>query len=120
MIAGDDEHTRSAMKAFIEALGLKVDVVESGLEALKRVFAMRGEVPRVVLVDLNRPGSAEALVASLRREPVPPRIVLLSDAHDLARSAGELGVEWLAKPVLLPRLYRFVAPLLPGRPSAGG
>jgi len=100
LLVDDDELIRASLPPMIEALGHQVQVVSSGLDALRRLSA--GLAADLVVLDLNMPGldGLETLGRLRIGHPELPVVVASGflDAEARARLAGFPRLRMLVKP----------------------
>lgn len=102
LVVEDEEDTRAAYRAILEAAGWTVEEAASGDEGLRRALA---EPPRLLVIDIAIPGlDGWETMRRLRREPPTSGVPFLAvTGHALdedRRHAAEVGCEgYLVKPV---------------------
>ena len=113
LVIEDDEDLRSVVVHGLGTSDRTLLEAEDGQAALE-LIEQRG-LPDLILLDMNMPGmngwefAAELRARGLWRVPV----VVITAAHDAARSAKEIGTtEYLGKPFELRALRALVAKLL--------
>lgn len=106
LVVDDEVTNRLVLELMLVKLGAEVRCVEDGAEALAAIE--RGEVPHLVLMDVQMPvmGGFEATAAIRRREGVTghlPIVALTARvlADDRERCLGAGMDDFLAKPVIL-------------------
>lgn len=109
LVVDDDPGLRYTLVEILEAEGLEVTSVDSGEAAL---LALRSGAYSLVITDLRMPGlDGMGLLAALRREPRPPRVVMIT-AHGSERTAVEAmkagAWDYLRKPFEVEELLRVV------------
>ena len=118
LLVEDNPVNQMVGQAFLQALGLRVSVVDSGSDALA---SCQADPPDLVLMDLQMPGmdglEATRRLLALQREghwPGAPILALTAHASDTDRSAclaaGMVGV--LTKPLSLDVLRQQLQPWL--------
>ena len=118
LLVEDNPVNQMVGKAFLQALGLRVSVVDGGSDALA---SCQADPPDLVLMDLQMPGmdglEATRRLLDLQRNghwPGAPIVALTAHASDADRSAclaaGMVGV--LTKPLSLGGLQRQLQPWL--------
>jgi twitching motility two-component system response regulator PilH len=111
LIVEDVRDERDAARLLLEIEGYQVVAVASGEDALE--YMRRGELPRMILLDLKMHGTSgwafrTAQLSDPRLAAVP--IVVCSGDGRLAEKAEALGVvDQLAKPIDQRALLRLVA-----------
>jgi CheY-like chemotaxis protein len=110
LVVDDNVELAVSMAMLLEALGQKVEVATSGIEALAKAVRSR---PEIVFLDLGMPGmDGFEVAAGLRKlkELEPLRIIALTayDSAEAMRRSAEAGCDMhLVKPLdtdLLPAL----------------
>jgi CheY-like chemotaxis protein len=123
LVAEDNPVNQKVARAFLEKLGVRVDCVANGLEAVRAITHFPYDL---VLMDCQMPvmdgytatEHVRALTSSVREIPV---VALTADAMDSARErCFAVGMDgFLTKPLQLPALrYALYETLLLGRRSA--
>ena len=96
----DDRTTRRLLALQLRRAGYSVSEAGDGQQALERV---RRQPPDLVLLDVWMPGmDGLAVLARLRDEPRPPRVVMMTadDTSDtLLRAIRDQAYRYLAKPI---------------------
>jgi DNA-binding NtrC family response regulator len=113
LVADDDPYILATAQIVLENEGYAVDTARNGQEALDRVAVFH---PHVLLLDMRMPvldGWAVAQALRDRRDPV--RVLIMTAARDVQRSAEEVQADgYLAKPFdlgeLLHQVERLCAP----------
>jgi CheY-like chemotaxis protein/chemotaxis signal transduction protein len=115
LVVDDSISVRRGLARQLHGLGLAVDEVSDGLEALRR---LRDARYGLVVTDLEMPRlDGLALLAEMKRSPslsaIPVVVASTRGDPETRRLVLELGARaLLAKPVDLPELTRIVGPLL--------
>ena len=112
-VVEDDAEVRDAMRSLLGQWGCEVSDGDSAEAVLA---GSRGRRPDAVLADLRLPGGRSGLaeVARLRAAwgaELPVLLVTGETAPHQLRSLRESGLPWLAKPVPLAELHRWLARL---------
>src|SRR5689334_3340746 len=111
LLVEDDEDLIACLRSLLEEEGWSVIATGDGAGALVACAAN----PALVLVDLHIPGQLRgpSLVAALRERLDPSvRVLLLTAARDVPRTAEEMGVDgFLEKPFDLDDLLSAIARL---------
>lgn len=110
LIVEDDKDIREPMRELLEEEGYYVECASTGLEALERI--QREADPFVVLCDLMMPNmNGVELIKTLRTEhnsKAVDAMIILSAAAHAERTANELGVGFLRKPIDIEALLNMV------------
>ena len=108
LVIDDDPGVRLTLQHILEAAGYDVQSVWDGKAVLE---AFRSFVPDVVITDLVMPGlEGTAIIAALKQEPFPTKIIAVSGGARLGRTnilqhAQDAGAdEILAKPFTVEQL----------------
>jgi CheY-like chemotaxis protein len=107
LIADDDTLVRSSLAVVLESEGYVVDEARNGIEAVTRAV---GQLPNLVLLDLNMPhGDGWTAFSQLDRvTPLLPVIVITARPNQYEK-AVRLGVDaFMEKPLNIPILVRAV------------
>jgi DNA-binding response OmpR family regulator len=76
LIADDDEDIRNLVQTVLKSHGMNCLTASTGTEALRMVIEHR---PRTVVLDVNIPGmDGFQLLAEIRRQTAPARVILLT------------------------------------------
>jgi DNA-binding response OmpR family regulator len=99
LIADDDEDIRNLVQTALKSRGLNCLAASTGTEALWMIHRHR---PRAVVLDVNIPGmDGFELLAEIRREKIPVRVIMLTgrqQERDIVRGF-ELGADdYVVKP----------------------
>jgi DNA-binding response OmpR family regulator len=99
LIADDDEDIRNLVQAALSSHGINCLTASTGTEALWMVHRRR---PQAVVLDVNIPGmDGFELLAQIRREGIPVRVIMLTgrqQQQDIVRGF-ELGADdYVVKP----------------------
>ncbi|MGA3242765.1 MAG: response regulator [Bryobacteraceae bacterium] len=99
LIADDDEDIRKLVQTMLKSHGMNCLMASTGTEALRMV---RQHCPRAVVLDVNIPGmDGFQLLAEIRREKLPARVIMLTgrqQERDIIRGF-ELGADdYVVKP----------------------
>jgi CheY-like chemotaxis protein len=108
MIVDDDADIRDGLADLLSDEGFQVQTAANGLEALHAL--RRGELPRVILLDLMMPFmDGYQFLAARREEPSlqEVRVALITASGQLDRSQLE-GVTVLRKPIQTAALLDFL------------
>ena len=111
LVVEDDDLTREALRALLEATGYRVTAAAHGRQALDCL--RDDEPPCLILLDLLMPVMdgrtfRKHLLQSPSLAPIP--VLLLSAEGDLARTAASLGAAgYFPKPVVIEVLLEAVA-----------
>lgn len=100
MIVEDDRDIREPMRELLEEEGYRVMCAATGSEALR--LLSDGTLPGVILCDLMMPNmNGVELIQTLREQKMKAAdsIVILSAAANAEKTASELGVGFLRKPI---------------------
>ena len=104
LVVEDDPAVQNFTAAALRHLGHEVFAVSNGADALLRLAELRGRV-RLVVTDLAMPiMNGLELVRALRRQPNPPRVVVMSgnfDPETRTQLQGEGVTSLLGKPFSL-------------------
>ena len=113
LIVEDDLDIRDPLRELLEEEGYKVECASTGLEALQMLQTSR---PNIILFDLMIPiMSGIELIQTLRDEhnKVATVVVILSAAAHAEKTASDLGVGFIRKPinidVLLATVHQYCA-----------
>lgn len=101
MIVEDDRDIREPMRELLEEEGYRVTCASTGREAL-HLLSSNGASPAVILCDLMMPNmNGVELIQTLRNQNMKAAesIVILSAAANAEKTAVELGVGFLRKPI---------------------
>ena len=114
----DDRTTRRLLALQLRRAGYSVSEAGDGQQALERV---RRQPPELVLLDVWMPGmDGLAVLARLRDEPRPPRVVMMTadDTSDtLLRAIRDQAYRYLAKPIEPAQLMEVVRSALEAGPE---
>jgi CheY-like chemotaxis protein/anti-sigma regulatory factor (Ser/Thr protein kinase) len=117
LIADDDRTTRKSLRDVLTTAGFSVRTAVDGAAALK---AVRAKAFDLLLTDIWMPRlNGLELMARLRREPVHPRVVVLTsdDTPDsVLRAVREQAYHYLRKPVEPEALVELVKDALAAKP----
>jgi CheY-like chemotaxis protein len=107
LVVDDEDSVRTFTAEVLKHLGHEVFVAANGADALVRIAELRGRV-RVVITDMNMPimGGID-LARSLRKQPSPPAVVVMSgnfDRDSRARLDAEGVTNLLGKPFSMDEL----------------
>ncbi|HEV3331822.1 MAG TPA: response regulator [Bryobacteraceae bacterium] len=113
VIADDDAVVRSAVRLALQDYGMKCHMAENGTAALQMIRQQR---PPAAVLDVNMPGMDGYLVlAAVRQEKIPTRVVLLTarkHENDISRGFNLGADDYLVKPFnpveLVARLKRLL------------
>ena len=127
LVVDDSAVNREILQSFLGSWGMRVSVASQGEEALGRValLAARGELPRVLVTDVNMPVlDGWGLVERLRSNPAYAgmKILMMPSAGRKgdAQRCRELGVQgFLAKPVIHQELLDALKAILGDAAAAG-
>ncbi|MDP1899901.1 MAG: EAL domain-containing protein [Rubrivivax sp.] len=128
LVAEDNEINQTVIRHQLELLGLAVEVVDDGLQALA-CWRADAQARRygLLLTDLHMPGmDGYELSATIRREePAGRHLPILALTANALRGEAErcraAGMDdYLAKPIQLEQLSLTLARWMPAGPAAGG
>jgi two-component system cell cycle response regulator DivK len=113
VIADDDAVVRSAVRLALQDYGMQCHMAENGTAALQMIRQQR---PPAAVLDVNMPGMDGYLVlAAVRQEKIPTRVVLLTarkHENDISRGFNLGADDYLVKPFnpveLVARLKRLL------------
>ena len=113
LIVDDDVDIRELMKLILETDGYDVALAADGLDALEQIRA--GLQPTLILLDLMMPQmDGEEFLKQLRASCSAPIPVIIMSGHCTAnRTAEELHVAYLTKPVEFDDLLKTVRGFVP-------
>jgi len=91
LIIDDDKDTTDIMRMSLEFCGYKVSIAENTDDGLSNARSSR---PDLILLDYMLPGTLGAgdLVAQLKTEKIPSKILLMSGIGDHTEKAQQLGI----------------------------
>ena len=116
LVVDDDDDVRDAIVFILRRTGRRILEATQGAEALALIQG--GEVPDLILLDMNMPvmdGWTFARELKACGAATMP-IVVITAAHDAQRSADEIGAaDFVGKPFELEALVRVVERHLDGR-----
>jgi two-component system sensor histidine kinase/response regulator len=118
LVVDDSATNRSILEVYLRSQGLRVELAESGPEALAVMHAAaRNGVPfELVVLDCNMPGmDGIDLATAIRAAPGlrAARLVMLTSSGDERAAAQEVGIaHYLTKPVRRARLLETIADAL--------
>lgn len=113
MIVEDDRDIREPMCELLEEEGYRVTCAATGQEALRLLC---DETPAVILCDLMMPNmNGVELIQTLRKQNMKAAesVVILSAAANAEKTASELGVGFLRKPIDIDALLHTVQQYCP-------
>lgn len=123
LVVDDFDDTRDLLRQFLEAGGCRVVEAVNGHDAIEVAV---GELPSLILMDLNMP-VLDGFTATIRlRENertrhVPVVAVTAHDTPEFRAAASAVGcIEYLVKPVDFDKLSRLIGMLLPGEKATAG
>lgn len=120
VLVDDEELVREGMRTVLDAAGT-VRVVATAGSGAEALFAVRSQVPDVLVLDLSMPGmDGISVMRHLRdREPRPKVLVLTTMSDDTALAeAWRTGADgFLLKSASPAELLRAVADIAAGRPA---
>ena len=99
LIVDDDESTRTLVQRTVSDHGMDCLLASTGMEALRMVVEHR---PQAVILDINIPGmEGFEVLAEIRRQKIPARVVMLTGRHqeqDILRCFGLGADDYVRKP----------------------
>lgn len=120
LIVDDDLTLRNRLRKFLETEGYRVNAVGDGVALRKQ---MQGDLPDLVIMDLQLPGEdGLSLTRHLREHTDVAVLILTGKGHTIDRVVGlEMGADdYLAKPFSLRELIARIRSILRRTGAAGG